>query len=146
MLLLDASVLIAFLASDPAAALIGELLRERKSAIATLNLAEVVDVFGRRSPSGYAEAQRAIEPLVAEVIALRPLTPAVAWRAAQVRIAHYNRRDRPLSMADCVLVASAEQGDTLATTDSDLLEVIAAEGWPSIDPRDPASIERAAEF
>lgn len=137
MLLLDASVLIAFLASHPAAERIDELLREREPAIATLNLAEVIDVFGRRSENGYAEARRAIEPLLAEVIIVRPLTHAIAWRAAQVRIAHYDRRQRPLSMADCVLVASTEDGDTVASTDSDLLEVVVAEGWPAVDPRDP---------
>lgn len=135
MLLLDASVLIAFLAADPVAEQIEALLREREAAIATLNLAEVIDVFGRRSTTGYADARRAIEPLLAEAIVVRPLTHAIAWRAAQVRIAHYDRRQRPLSMADCILVATAETGDTVASTDSDLLEVLVAEGWPIINPR-----------
>lgn len=136
MLLLDASVLVAFLGTDPAAPRIGALLRESEPAIATLNLAEVIDVVGRRSPTGYAEARRAIEPLLAEVVAVRPLTQVVAWRAAQLRIEHYHRRLRALSMADCVLLASVEEGDTLASLDSDVIDVALAEGYATVNPRE----------
>jgi predicted nucleic acid-binding protein len=52
----------------------------------------------------------------------------VACHAAEIRARHYHRSSRPISLADAVLVASARQGDQIATADPDVLAVADAEG------------------
>jgi hypothetical protein len=51
-----------------------------------------------------------------------------ARRAAELRARHYHRSRCPISLADAVLLASADRGDTVATADPDVLAVAAAEG------------------
>lgn len=52
-----------------------------------------------------------------------PINILIAQRAGEIRAAHYSRRSSPLSLADCLLLASAEDDNEIATADADVLRV-----------------------
>ena len=127
MTLLDAYAVVAFLAGGPAAADVRAILRQGNTAIATVNLAEALDVservFGVRTDVSAA----ALEPLLDSAVATLPLDVETARRAAEIRAGHYHRSSCPISLADAVLIASARPGDRIATSDPDVLRVAAIE-------------------
>jgi predicted nucleic acid-binding protein len=125
--LIDASALIALLGAEPAAGEVQEIL-QRGAAMSTLNLAEAIDRLKRRYDVEIERTRPVIEGLLAKSLVLLPLGPAVAWRAGEVRAAHYHRSRCPISLADAVLVASAPVGGRIASSDGHLLGVAASEG------------------
>jgi predicted nucleic acid-binding protein len=125
--LIDASSLIALLGGEPAAADVRLLLSGRGAAMTTLNLAEAVDRLHRRYGLTSARTRPVIEGLLDEALTLVPLDAGAAWRAAEIRAAHYHRTRCPLSLADAVLVASAEPGEGIASADRHVLRVAAAQ-------------------
>jgi predicted nucleic acid-binding protein len=125
--LIDASALIALLGAEPAAREVQELLN-RGAAMTTLNLAEAIDRLKRRYSLEIEQTRPVIEGLLAKSLTLLPLGPAQAWRAGEIRAAHYHRSRCPISLADAVLVASAPAGGRIASSDGVLLGVAASEG------------------
>jgi len=125
--LIDASALIALLGAEPAAGEVQEMLR-RGAAMTTLNLAEAIDRLKRRYDLEIQRTRPVIEGLLAKSLMLLPLEPAQAWRAGEIRAAHYHRSRCPISLADAVLVASAPAGGRIASSDGPLLTVAASEG------------------
>jgi PIN domain nuclease of toxin-antitoxin system len=125
--LIDASALIALLGAEPAAGEVQEML-SRGAAMTTLNLAEAVDRLERRYGLEIGQTRPVIEGLLAGSLTLLPLGPAQAWRAGEIRAAHYHRSRCPISLADAVLVASAPVGGRIASSDGPLLTVAASEG------------------
>jgi PIN domain nuclease of toxin-antitoxin system len=125
--LIDASALIALLGAEPAADEVQEML-SRGAAMTTLNLAEAVDRLKRRYGLQIEQTRPVIEGLLAKSLTLIPLGPAQAWRAGEIRAAHYHRSRCPISLADAVLVASATAGGRIASSDGPLLSVAASEG------------------
>ena len=113
MIVLDGSCLVSLLRGEPGqsdvvSALTGDCLMN------VLNRAEVVDRLAR---SGAA-----VDDVCADVdtlgVTFEPLTIDLADRAATLRSQHYHRSQRPLSLADCVALATAvELGAALATSD-----------------------------
>lgn len=128
MTLLDAYALIAFLAGGAAAPQVRAVLREGDAAVATANLVEVLDVTQRMRKVPVARTMEILEPLLAGPLTAVPLDTATARRAAELRAAHYHRSSRPISLADAVLLASASEGDRIATADPDVLVVARSEG------------------
>jgi predicted nucleic acid-binding protein len=128
MTLLDAYALIAFLVGGPAAPQVRAILRAGDAAVATANLAEALDVSQRAYGLSIPRAIEALEPLFEGPLTPIPLDRDVACGAAEIRARHYHRSSRPISLADAVLVASARQGDQIATADPDILAVADAEG------------------
>lgn len=128
LILLDAYALIAFVAGGPAQGEVRGLLRQERCGAATANLIEVLDVAKRVRGVQIGRAREVIEPLLADVLTAIPLDLDRAWRAAGLRADHYDRRTCPVSLADCVLVASAADGDCVATSDRHVLEVSNREG------------------
>lgn len=126
---LDAYALVALIADEPAAPRVEELLRAGGVRITSISLAEAVDVSCRAHGIAEEAVADAIDPLVyggyLDVVAP---DAAGAWRAASLRVAHYRRRERPLSIADCFLLAAAQPGDRIATADPLVAEVARAEG------------------
>ena len=124
MILLDAYALVALLADEPAAAETEKLLRGGGCAAVVVNLAEAVDVSCRVHGLEEEDVRSSLEPLFASA-ALTAVSPgeATAWRAARLRVRHYARRARPVSLADCFLVAAAGAGDAIATSDAPLAQV-----------------------
>jgi predicted nucleic acid-binding protein len=130
--LLDAYALVAFLVGGPAAPQVRAILRDGDAGVATANLAETLDVSARRHGLSVSHAMQFIEPLLEEALLAVPLDAAVAQRAAEVRSQHYHRAERPISLADAVLIASARPGDRIATADPDVLAIAEAEGLGTV--------------
>lgn len=126
----DAYGLVALLANEPAAAQVERLLRSDQCGVAAVNLAEAVDVTARVHLQTLDDIRAAVEPLIlGNAIALAVSHEAEVWLAAEIRIAHYSRRERPLSMADCLLLAHAELAhDAIATSDPAVASVARARG------------------
>jgi rRNA-processing protein FCF1 len=59
---------------------------------------------------------------------VHPVDESVAWRGALLRARHYHRSTSALSLADCVLVASAGPDDSIATADPAVATAARAEG------------------
>jgi PIN domain nuclease of toxin-antitoxin system len=95
-----------------------------------LNRAEVIDQLTRRG---------ALSDVVgAELdtlgISFEPLSIELADQAGQLRSQHYHRSQRPLSMADCVALATAmELGSSLATSDVHLATTCVEVGCPVVE-------------
>lgn len=132
MTLLDAYALIAFLVGGPAAPRVRAILREGDVAVATANLVEVLEVSQRVHGLPIPRALELIDPLFEEALGTIPLDLDIARRAARIRASHYHRASRPISIADAVLIASANQGDRIATADPDVLAVARAEKLDSV--------------
>jgi PIN domain nuclease of toxin-antitoxin system len=125
--LIDASALIALLGAEPAAGEVQEMLNQG-AAMTTLNLAEAIDRLKRRYDLEVERTRPVIEGLLAKSLVLLPLGPLQAWRAGEIRAAHYHRSRCPISLADAVLVASAPAGGRIASSDGPLLTVAVSEG------------------
>lgn len=95
-----------------------------------MNLAEAVDVCRRVHGLSEGDVRTALEPLtLSNTPAVAVSDERVAWLAAELRARHYHKKDCPLSMADCFLLAHAVAGDgALATSDPDLARIARAEG------------------
>ena len=79
-----------------------------------LNRAEVIDQLTRRGASSDVVAAE----LDSLGIGFETLSIDLADDAGRLRSRHYNRSQRPLSMPDCVALATAlELGSALATSD-----------------------------
>lgn len=77
-------------------------------------------------------ALEVLEPLLDGPLTAISLDRGIALRAAETRAKHYHRLSRPISLADAVLIASAKQGDRIATADPDVLAIADAEGIRTI--------------
>jgi hypothetical protein len=81
-----------------------------------VNLAETIDRLCRLDDASIEEVVRFVEPLVAQHPTVRPVSAETAWRAGAIRAQFYSKQT-PLSLGDSFPLASAEQGDELATAD-----------------------------
>jgi PIN domain nuclease of toxin-antitoxin system len=132
--LLDANALIAVIHAERAMDQVLAILREGAAAITTVNLAEVFDSVARRAELPHARIADVIEPLVEGPLRPIPVDIELARRAAELRSAHYHRKRRRLSLADCVLLAAASgPNDRIATSDSDVLAVATELGIETIE-------------
>jgi predicted nucleic acid-binding protein len=130
--LLDAYPLVALIADEPAADEVEELLRGDRARVPVVNLGEVLDVCQRMHGVSEGEIRSVVEPLLlaGRLTAVTSGTTE-AWRAADMRAKYYDRKARPLSLADCLLLAHAKtDGDEIATADPAVAEVARAEGLP----------------
>jgi PIN domain nuclease of toxin-antitoxin system len=125
--LLDAYALIAFLVGGPARAEVRGILREGGVAVASANLAETLDVSQRVHGLSIARAMEVLEPLLEDTLAVIALDATTARAAAELRASYYHRSDRPISLADAVLLASAKPDWRIATADPDVLAVASSE-------------------
>lgn len=121
--LLDAYALIALLADERAEPQVGALVAGGGCAVSAVNLLEVVDhlVRVRGVPEDVLDAS--LDPLIDGPLRVLTVDRDTAQRAARVRAAHYHRSERPISLADCVLLASGDDGDRIATADPHVLAV-----------------------
>lgn len=129
MILLDATALVAFLAGERGAGDVESLLRQGEAAIPSVNLAESLDILVRVRRLDLDAVEAKLVPLLATVLRVVTVGEAEARRAASVRLAHYHRQRAPLSLADCLLIASASLlGAALATSDALLASIADREG------------------
>jgi predicted nucleic acid-binding protein len=80
-------------------------------------VAEVVDKLIRRHGIDPARLGATLNPLLAESITVLGVDASLAWRAGELRARHYDRKTAALSLADCVLLATAGSDDEIATSD-----------------------------
>lgn len=130
MTVLDASALIGALANEPARVDVEALLRRRPPpSISALNLAEVVDWLIRVDGQDDDDVRDGIDWLIVGGLEVEPAWLFEARLAAHLRAKHYHRERRPVSIADCVCLATAMRlKEDLATTDPALAAVAREEG------------------
>lgn len=131
--LLDAYALVALLTGGPAAPEVRQLIREDAVASPAINLAEAADVLRRRFRVERTRVRAALASLTERPLAVIDLDERAALAAAELRAQHYHRANRPISIADCVLLAGAGAGDRVATADRHVLATAAAEGIETVE-------------
>jgi predicted nucleic acid-binding protein len=126
---LDAYALVALIADEPAAQIVEDILRAGDAAMTSINLGEAVDVSSRVHGLAEDTLRGIVEPLLlgGHLAVIAP-DQSSAWRAAHLRTVHYSRSVRPISIADCFLLAAAGLDDRIATADPSVAEVARAEG------------------
>lgn len=137
MILLDAYAIIAVLVDEPASDEVAALLAQGDCGVCTVNLAEAADVLARTRGLPISRTRDAVESLSAGALTILDLDSRRAWRAADVHARHYRRRASEISLADCVLIASAAPGrDTIATPDPPVIAAARADGVSALPLRD----------
>ena len=131
MTVLAAYAIIAYLTGEPAAPSVADLLRQPDvdCCIATPNVTEVVDVLVRGRGQDVEDVLEKLDWLAAAGLLTVPADDSIARAAGRIRSAHYRRVDAPVSLADCLTLATAQVlGHALATADPDLGRVAASVG------------------
>lgn len=128
MTLLDSYAVLALLKGEPAAYEVQRLLVEDSAASLTvLGVAEVVDHLVRLV--GANEDDAVLDLAQLGLLAPAALTADVTLQAGLLRARHYHRRNRAISLADCVLVeTSRASGSPVATADPHVLDTCRSEG------------------
>jgi predicted nucleic acid-binding protein len=118
------------LTDEPAAEAVEGLLRGGGQArLSVLNEAEVLDVMVRLRGRSVNEVTEKVDWLVAAGLHVVDVSQAIAREAGRIRAAEYHRERRPVSLADCVALATAVVlDDDLATSDPGLAAVADAVG------------------
>ncbi|HWP64053.1 MAG TPA: PIN domain-containing protein [Candidatus Binatia bacterium] len=131
--LVDAYGLVSFLIGGPGAAEVRAILRSGEAVVATGNLAETLDVAERIHGLPIQRAAEILDPLFEAVIDVVPLDSSLARRAAEIRAREYHRERRPISLADSILIATAETVGRLATADPHVLAIARERGIEAVD-------------
>jgi predicted nucleic acid-binding protein len=125
---LDSYAVLAFLKNEPAAERVGELIAAVPTpALTALGVAEVLDHLVRLMGVDEEDAVLDLAQLgLAEAV---DVDVELASLAGRLRARHYHRRDRAVSLADCVAAEAARRyRGPLATSDPHLLDTCEAEG------------------
>jgi predicted nucleic acid-binding protein len=127
---LDAAPLVAALADEPARREVEELLRRRQPpSVSAANLAEAMDHLVRVQGADREEARRLVNRLLAGGLEVEPVWLPTVRLAVNLRADHYHRTRMPLSLADCICLATAiKLKAALATSDAALARAARAEG------------------
>lgn len=127
MIVLDAYAVIALLRGEPAAGDVKRMIEgPEETALTPLGIAEVLDYLVRLA--GADEEEAALDLAQLGLASPAPVDEAIAVAAGLLRARHYHRRDRAISLADCVAAETARRlGANVATAHPHLLETCAAE-------------------
>lgn len=131
MSVLDAQAVVAALVGEPAAGEVEDLLRGSAGPprVSAANVAEIVDVLVRFRSQQAELVEERLDWLVAGGLEVIAVEDGLARRAGAVRSRYYHARQRPISLADCLALATAlALDDVLATSDPHLLDTATAEG------------------
>lgn len=128
MTLLDAYAVLALALDEEAAAEVAEIVRSTSVAITATNYFEAADRLVRRSGWSPNEASERFGLLFDDPVDIVPVDAAIAWRGALLRARYYHRTTCAVSLADCILVASAGPDSSIATADPAVAAVSRAEG------------------
>jgi PIN domain nuclease of toxin-antitoxin system len=127
-IVLDAYALVAHLRDESAAPAVRTMLREGGCVMSAVNLTEVLDHLARVRRVDDRRLRSAMSGLLGGLVEVLPVDESIAWRAASIRARHYHRSERDLSLADCILIASAGPEDTIATADAHVATTARSEG------------------
>lgn len=128
MILLDAYAVLALALDEDAASEIEEIVRSDDVAVTATNYFEATDRLVRRSGWSPSETSERFGLLFDDPVDVVPVDAAIAWRGAHLRARYYHRTTCDVSLADCVLLASAGPDDSVATADPAVAAVARAEG------------------
>lgn len=127
MTVLDAFAVLALLKGEPAAVEVRHLIDGGDCALTPLGIAEVTDHLVRVVKVPEEDAVLDLAQL--GLPTPKPLDDTQALRAGLLRARHYHRKDRAVSLADCVVAEVARSaGSSVATSDPHLLDLCRAEG------------------
>jgi len=129
---LDAQAVVAAFVGEPAAGEVEVLLRggDGPPRISAANVAEIIDVLGRFRSQGVELVVERLDWLIAGGLQVTAVDDGIARRAGAIRARRYHARQRPISLADCLALATAlALDDVLATSDPHLLDTATAEGY-----------------
>lgn len=128
MIVLDAYAVLALLKGESAALPVRRLLEaDGEASLTALGVAEVVDHLVRIV--GANEEDAALDLAQLGLAEPDPLDAAVSLRAGLLRARHYHRRQRAISLADCVAIETARgAGAPVASADPHLLDTCHDEG------------------
>lgn len=124
---LDAFAVIALLKGEPAAGQVRGIIERGGCALTTFGVAEIVDhlvrIVGVTDEDAVLDlAQLDLDPPIG-------LDDVTATMAALLRARHYHRKNRAVSLADCVVAQAARAADAaVATSDPHLLDLCQDEG------------------
>jgi len=135
------------LLDEPAAGAVETELRDptRRSWISAINRAEIVDVLTRVFEQTPDDVRAALELLEVGGLVVVAVDGDLGMEARRLHARFYHRRTSPLSMADCVALASAMSlNEPLATSDPPLAATARAVGvvirpLPDSSGRSPAA-------
>ncbi len=129
MTVLDASAVVAFLVDEPGGAEVLRILhRPVATYISSVNLAEVIDVLGRRTLD-VEHVEREVELLLHGGLEVVAADGTVGRDAGRLRATHYHRRHRNVALGDCFAIATTTRvGGPLVTSDRALAEAAGSEG------------------
>lgn len=136
MTLLDASAILSLVLGQPAEAEVSALLWRGGCGVPAPCLTEVVDRLVRMHRVEPVAVSERLGPLIDEAITVVPADRQIAWRAGELRAEHYDQAAAALSLADCVLLATAGPDDEIATPDSAVAATARALGIGVISLRD----------
>jgi predicted nucleic acid-binding protein len=131
--LLDANALVAVILGEPAMEQVLGLIRAGNAAMVAPNIVEVYDVASRREGIAAHRVGAIVEPLFEGTIETILIDAHLARRAAELRLEHYHRKNRPLSLADVILLSAARSRDKIASSDSDVLAIAVELGIETIE-------------
>lgn len=145
MTLLDASALLSLVLGQPAENEVSALIRAGNCAVPGPCLAEVVDKLVRKHKVEPSKVSEVLGPLVDERLPVVATDRRIAWRAGELHAEHYDRKRAPLSLADCVLLATAGAEDDIASSDGVVIEVakklgLGVIGLPASDGTMPSAL------
>lgn len=127
-LVLDSSAVVALFLDEPGADAVATALRIGNARMTSVNAAEVVDVM-IRAYRGRPDAVIAqVDQLLSSIVRSIETSFELSARAGELRARLYDRRTSRLSIADCYVLAAAEPGDRIATTDATLAAAAREEG------------------
>jgi predicted nucleic acid-binding protein len=136
-ILLDATALVGAFVGEPSADEVEAILRGGEAGITSPNLAEVIDVLVRVFGNDLEAVEARLVPLLATTLPVIGIGEAEARRAAEIRISYFDRRDTPLSLADCLLLGAAWVLDAaVATGDLPVASCARSEGMEVVALKD----------
>jgi predicted nucleic acid-binding protein len=128
MIVLDSFAVLALLRDEPAAARVQQLIEgEDETALTTLGISEVIDHLVRLM--GAEEDEAVLDMAQLGLASPSPIETAMAVQAGFLRARHYHRKNRAVSLADCIAAETARStGSRLASADPHLLDLCQDEG------------------
>ncbi len=128
MIILDSFAVLALLKDEPAAGEVQLLVEsEEETALTVLGVSEILDHLVRLA--GADEEQAVLDLAQLGLANPSPLDVSVAMKAGLLRARHYHRKNRAVSLADCMAAETAKQsGSPLASADPHLLDLCRDEG------------------
>jgi PIN domain nuclease of toxin-antitoxin system len=132
---LDAQAIVAGLTGEPGMAEVDRLLRDRDSIpmVSAVTLAEAMDVLVRARRHRVERCDEQFGLLYSGGLEVIPVDEEIGRLGGLLRARHWDRDRRPVSMADCIALATAMiRQEPIATADATLIAAARAEGHPVI--------------